>query len=181
MKTCSKCLEIKSEFRSGNICKSCHNKNAREWRVNNLEKSKEASNKWKRKNLEKNNILREKWELSNIEHRKELNKNWQLINKEYISAYIKAKRQANPEIVNAQNAKRRSAKLKRTPNWLTSEDWSAIQAFYTEAARLSRVTGIPHEVDHIIPLQGKIVSGLHVPSNLQILTESENCSKNNKY
>src|SRR5271165_3915827 len=77
------------------------------------------------------------------------------------------------------SAKYRAAKLKRTPHWLTQEHWKQIEAFYIEAKRLTQVTGIPHEVDHIVPLQGKNVSGLHVPWNLQILTESQNCSKNN--
>lgn len=77
------------------------------------------------------------------------------------------------------SAKYRAAKLKRTPPWLTEEHWKQIEEFYNEARRLTQVTGIPHEVDHIIPLRGKNVSGLHVPWNLQILTESQNCSKNN--
>ena len=65
-----------------------------------------------------------------------------------------------------------------TPSWT---DNNAIKEFYITAQRLSKETGISHEVDHIIPLQGKIVSGLHVPANLQILTEKENQRKNAKF
>ena len=183
MKQCSKCNATKliEEFRSGYICKICHNKNAREWRLKNPEKSKEASNKWKRQNKEKNNQIRRSWEIANREHRRQLNKIWQQNNKEYTAARVKRKRQENPADVNARNAKRRADLLKRTPKWLTSEDWQKINEFYKIATQLTRETGIPHEVDHIIPLKGKIVSGFHHPDNLQILTESENCSKNNKY
>ena len=67
---------------------------------------------------------------------------------------------------------------KATPIWA---DLDAIKEFYIEAQRLTKETGIPHEVDHIIPIKGKVVSGLHVPANLQILTEKQNQTKNARY
>jgi 5-methylcytosine-specific restriction endonuclease McrA len=67
---------------------------------------------------------------------------------------------------------------KATPVWANLEE---IRQFYVEAQRLTKETGIPHEVDHIIPIKGKLVSGLHVPANLQILTEKENQTKNARY
>lgn len=74
--------------------------------------------------------------------------------------------------------KRRAAKLQRTPAWA---DLDAIRAVYLEAQRRTRETGIQHHVDHEIPLQGRLVSGLHVHNNLQILTGSENSKKRNRF
>ena len=68
-----------------------------------------------------------------------------------------------------------------TPPWLTEAHQEAIKDFYKESARLTQETGIAHHVDHIVPLRGKNVSGLHVPWNLQILTADENYIKNNKF
>mgnify|MGYP000079246860 len=90
----------------------------------------------------------------------------------------RAYRQANPDKCSATTAKRRSAKLERTVPWA---DLVSIQAIYSEAKRLTETTGVKHHVDHVIPLQGELVSGLHVESNLQVLTAQENCSKSNKF
>lgn len=158
-----------------------HTELARDWRIANPEKSKEASNKWKRNNPEKSRAITREWEAENADYLKLKRDQYYWENKQDIYSKVKAKRQANPADVNARNAKRRAAKLHRTPRWLTAEDWQRIKQFYIQAAKLSKETGIPHEVDHIIPLQGETVSGFHHPDNLQILTESENCSKKNKY
>jgi hypothetical protein len=75
-------------------------------------------------------------------------------------------------------AKRRSAKLQRTPPW---SHIPSTQVFYTEAHRLTKETGVAHHVDHIVPLQGDLVSGLHVAWNLRPLDAGLNCSKSNKF
>ena len=83
--------------------------------------------------------------------------------------------------VNADTIKRRAAKLKRTPAWLTEDDhWMMEQAYELSALR-TKLFGFPWHVDHVLPLQGKYVSGLHVPTNLQVVPWLDNVSKANKY
>ena len=77
----------------------------------------------------------------------------------------------------AMQARRRAAELSASPPWMTAEDWDAITEIYIAARQLSEATGIPHEVDHIVPLQGKNVSGLHVAWNLRPITAAQNRAK----
>jgi hypothetical protein len=63
---------------------------------------------------------------------------------------------------------------------LTEEQKSEIQNFYWLAQDLKRITGEDYHVDHIIPLKGENVSGLHVPWNLQVLPSDINLFKSNK-
>ncbi len=132
----------------------------------------------------------------NTDYYREYAKQYQEDNSEYFQEYRKEYRartiderkrydaeysQANPEKIAARNAKRRAAKLNRTPQWLTAEDTQRVADIYKESARLTELTGIPFHVDHIIPLQGTTVSGFHHPDNLQILPFYENLSKSNKW
>ncbi|CAB4196323.1 hypothetical protein UFOVP1640_78 [uncultured Caudovirales phage] len=78
-------------------------------------------------------------------------------------------------------ATRRALKLQRTPSWLTEIDKERIRNEYKLAALQSKITGEPWHVDHIVPLQGEFVSGLHVPSNLKAIRGKDNISKHNKF
>ena len=86
----------------------------------------------------------------------------------------------NRDKLAASNQLRRAVSRKAKPHWMTSEMKSAIENFYAEARRLTRETGVPHEVDHIAPLNGDGFCGLHVPWNLQILPRFDNRSKHNR-
>ena len=82
--------------------------------------------------------------------------------------------QENRSLVTSYKAKYRAAKRQATPKWLTREQENQIRSVYAEARRLTLETGTPYEVDHIVPLAGKIVSGLHVPWNLRAIPKVEN-------
>lgn len=83
----------------------------------------------------------------------------------------------NPQKVNANTAARKSKRLNATPAWVIAE---LIALKYADAIKISQMTGIKCHVDHIIPLRSKLVCGLHVEYNLQILSQTENISKGNR-
>ena len=91
--------------------------------------------------------------------------------------YAKQRRKNNPALGVALNVKYRATKLKRTPAWANHFE---IKMFYDVAKVLSR-GGVLFHVDHIIPLRGKEVSGLHVEDNLQILPWYKNLKKSSKF
>ena len=94
--------------------------------------------------------------------------------------WLKADRLVRPWVY-AERARRRKMAVRRaTPKWLTREQRGEIVAFYKEAHRMSQETGVKHHVDHIVPLGGVGICGLHVPWNLQVITATDNLKKGNR-
>jgi len=121
------------------------------------------------------------WRKNNEEVAKKATKRWEVLNREKHRKTSRAWKQANPHRTAALNAKRESARIQRCPKWLTDDDRWLIDEIYHLSALRTKMTGIEWHVDHIIPLQGKLVSGLHVPLNLRVVTAYENESKGNRY
>lgn len=92
-------------------------------------------------------------------------KNWQFINKDK---------------VRATRATYKYSKRNATPSWLTKEHYLQIESIYWLAKLQKELTDIDFHIDHIVPLRGKTVCGLHVPWNLQVLAAKDNLSKSNK-
>ena len=118
--------------------------------------------------------------VKNVE-RKKYFQDWYLKNKQRLNALSKEYREKNPHVNAKKQAKREAAKKQRIPKWLTEVDFERIQNEYKLAALLTKLTNSPWHVDHIVPLQGKLVSGLHVPYNLRVLPAKENLCKSNQY
>jgi hypothetical protein len=73
-----------------------------------------------------------------------------------------------------------ASKLNATPVWLSTEQLQQIESFYWLAQLQKELTDTTYHVDHIVPLKGKTVCGLHVPWNLQVIPALENIRKGNK-
>ncbi len=96
---------------------------------------------------------------------------WASRNREHLLAKRQEHKCAKPELARAAQRAREAAKLHATPKWA---DEAAIKDVYAEA----KYFGL--EVDHIVPLKSKLVCGLHVWDNLQLLSREANVRKGNR-
>jgi len=176
-KFCGSCKEEKPDgdfnkrkLPSGNYtlqswCKGCQKENLRAWR-----KSKWASDEdWREQQKLKAASYREnnpEFKEKVILRQREISRKHYQNNKSY---YI------------SKDAKRRANKLSATPKWLSSEQRARIDNIYKVCKSVSEKTGKTHHVDHIVPLQGENVCGLHVPWNLAIIPAEMNLTKGNKH
>lgn len=172
---CSQCKECVAKYRS--INKEKRLEYNRQWLSNNPDYYK----KYRKKNYEsvRNNELR--YLKNNPQKREETLNKYVNSNREIINIRNLQWMKNNPGKVNAITAKRRSKKLLATPEWLSTEMLQEIADIYILSKQKELETGIKHHVDHIVPLQGIDVCGLHVPWNLQVITAEENQKKGNKY
>jgi hypothetical protein len=143
---------------------------SRLYRLNNIKKVKEINRLYYLKNKKTRKEKIKLYILNNKEKRIETNRLYNLNNKEKKREYNIKYKLKNPHIQKAILAKRRAAKLKATPKFANLEK---IKEIYKNCPK-------GYHVDHIVPLQGKEVCGLHVEWNLQYLTPSDNHSKSNK-
>ena len=162
------------------IAKNREKKNemCRIYYAKNAEKYKEMARAYRKANKEAVRLLGKKWREKNADKLRVAKRNHREKNKDSIRVYLKNWRINNRGKVNALERRRLAAKIQRTPAWHNME---AIEGFYRLAQELTRKTGVIHHVDHIVPLRGRLVCGLHVETNLQVITQTENCRKNNRF
>jgi len=145
------------------------------------ENAKRLKREWYLRHRELTLARSKQWAEANPDKRQESRAKYRDENRSKHNSYNRAWFAENPDKRAAYEGKRRASLLQRTPQWLTDEDQWIIEQAYELAKIRTSCFGFDWHVDHVIPLQGKKVSGLHVPANLQVIPGSENCRKNAKF
>lgn len=187
-KTCSTEKPLKSFGKSKRhkdgllaSCKDCislKRKNYFDKNPKALEAKRERERNWKKQNPEKVKANDQRYRDNNKESIKTRLEEYAKDNQDKIKEAKRKYERNNPQIRAEIKTRRRAAERKAIPSW---SERDKIKVVYEKARWLSTITGLNYHVDHIIPIQGKDVCGLHVWSNLQILEASLNCSKQDKY
>lgn len=195
IKTCKRCgvaKEMSSDFfyahpqaKDGfhSWCKPCH----KEWRDENKERRIAQMKAWAQRNEEYVKQQQKDYYEANKDHRKQYSLNRsKLLSKDPVelqkrSDYGKKWREENPNKNRAKSNKRRADKDQRVPCWYNEFDAFVMQEAHDLAAMRDKTFGMKWHVDHIIPLAGKMVSGLHVANNVDVVPQSYNIAKSNKF
>lgn len=188
---CKNCGSL--ECYANGRCKPCTAAASARYRAANAEQVKARKLAYCEANREKERLRAAAWAAANRERKlatgaayREQHKQeaqaykqiWSAANSKHVVSKVREWRKANPGAHDANNWRRRAAKTCATPAWA---DPDAMRAIYAEAKRMQRDTGIKMHVDHIVPLISKLVCGLHVENNLQILPARENGRKSNRH
>ena len=178
-KTCGEAKWLEAFSRNGKSghhphCKICRAAAAKAARDENPEAARKAErSRYEANKASKAASIRRYYE-ANREQILERNAQRYVKLADRIKVRAKQYRAANPAKVREWNGTRRAIERKACPPWA---DRKAIAAVYAEAVRLEQETGIPHHVDHIIPLRGKTVCGLHIAENLRAIPAADNLKK----
>jgi len=152
-------------------CKKCNSKKSREWALANKERANETCRRYQ-KNKRDAGVL--SYSKSHPGYIREYMAEWRAKNPEAQKEISRRYRENNKEKILVRNRQRAIAEVTAIPLWANKK---AITEIYMAARKVTKETGVEHHVDHIIPLRGKTVCGLHVESNLQIITKEANLKK----
>lgn len=143
------------------------------YQAENKDRLKAKSAARYQKNKELHSIKSKKYARDNAEKIKQNKRAWRKRNMEKILADNKKWQSENKDKFRYYCAKRHANKMRAMPSWLTTAQTEEIKLIYATCPD-------GWQVDHVVPLQGTEVCGLHVPWNLQHLPATENRKKGNK-
>ncbi|GIK83068.1 MAG: hypothetical protein BroJett024_41730 [Alphaproteobacteria bacterium] len=193
------------------VCRECRKERHRQWAARNREHVAAKTKAWIAANRERSQQYHAEYREKNRDALQQQNKEWRARKASYIAAYRRLKRNQNPEDTAARqaanykkhrekrraqqkayysqtieqrlarNAKRRARQIEATPPWFGDLDELAMEEAYRVSRSRGRLTGIEWHVDHIVPLRGSGVCGLHVHNNIRVIPAVVNLEKGNRY
>jgi hypothetical protein len=161
---------------STRACAECLAERRQAWGRNNPQKVTAQKRAWRNANIEKSRRLNLDNQKKNRASANKRSLRWYHEHRDQAKAATARWQREHPDAVASKAAKYRAAKSMQMPGWA---DEIAIGMMY-QAANVFRVSGFDVHVDHVIPLQGRAVAGLHVHRNLQIIDALANRSKSNR-
>jgi hypothetical protein len=148
---------------------------------NNRESQHASWRKWYEANKDVHSARVKRWQAANKDKVRADAKAWEKANPEKVTAKRLRYNQKHPDAYTARAVANVAKRAKRVPQWLTHEDRWMLRQAYDLAKLRTKMFGFEWEVDHIIPLRGEHVSGLHVPQNIQVVPKALNRAKRNQY
>jgi hypothetical protein len=140
----------------------------------------ERFKKWNYKNRDAQSAKNKRYYAENAEKYREYAKKYRELNPNIGTTYRKTFRENNPDKIKEYTKNRQNARNLAMPVWLNKTQRNLIKSYYIAAKNIQKQSGIKMDVDHIIPLRGNNVCGLHVPWNLRVISASENRGKHKK-
>jgi hypothetical protein len=183
---CAKHPELEGFRWVTGACVQCAREHIQKGRKANPERTKEQQKMYEAKaklnpiNVEKKRMRDAAYRNANKEKIRAMQAEWNAKHPEKVAAHKQTAKGKYKVQKNVDTAMRRASMKQRTPLWLTVDDHWMIEQAYELAQIRAKMFGFEWHVDHIIPLQGKTVSGLHVPWNLQVIPGVENIRKGNR-
>ena len=165
----------------GAKCVECTKLQSIAWRTENPEKHSQSMRKWLENNRKLHDTRVRRWQAANKDKVKSDQKAWGKANPDKVAAKRRRWAVKNPATYTALAVASVARRAKRVPKWLTSDDRWMMREAYKLAKLRTEMFGFVWEVDHILPLRGENVSGLHVPTNLQVIPKADNRAKQNHY
>jgi len=172
---------LSDRYTSTAICVQCVRVAGIDRYKNNREKQYAAWRKWYEAHKDTHHARSRRWQRENPDQVKKTSKLWAAANPEKVKATHKRHIKKHPEAYTARSVASVARRAKRVPSWLSADDKWMLRQAYALAKLRTKIFGFVWEVDHVLPLRGTTVSGLHVPTNVQVIPKALNRAKSNVY